>query len=110
MGYISPKSLDMGPILVKKSLEEGPISQNLRKIVKSAFLRQKNSLEMGLDCENFEENVYSAIFWVRKILRYAWLGVSNLGPYTPSKNNSSTPPVLSTEIVVGTCTWLYQYS
>ena len=27
----SPKSLDMGPILVKKSLEEGPISQKLRK-------------------------------------------------------------------------------
>ena len=30
------KYLDMGPILVKKSLEEGPISQKLKKNVKSA--------------------------------------------------------------------------
>ena len=36
------KSLDMGPILVKKSLEEGPISQKLqKKMVKSVILEAK---------------------------------------------------------------------
>ena len=35
------KSADMGPILVKKSLEVGPIHENATKTVKSAFLRLK---------------------------------------------------------------------
>ena len=48
MGYFFTKNpgLDsLGPILVKKSLEEGPISQKLRKNVKSAVLEiEKNPL------------------------------------------------------------------
>ena len=37
-GYSHVKGYeDMGPILVKKSLEEGPISQKLQKMVKSAI-------------------------------------------------------------------------
>ena len=46
---------DMGPILVKKSLEECPISQKLRKMVKSAniFVVEK-PLEMGpVDLQKF---------------------------------------------------------
>ena len=36
--FFTKKSLDMGPILFKKSLQEGPMSQKLRKInVKSAI-------------------------------------------------------------------------
>ena len=47
------KSLDVGPILIKKSLEEGPISQNLKKkiekkkIEKSAVFEAEKPLEMG---------------------------------------------------------------
>ena len=37
----------MGPILVKKSLEECLISQKLRKMVKSAIFVVEKSLEMG---------------------------------------------------------------
>ena len=41
---------DMGPILVRKSLEEGPISQKLRKMVKSAIF----VVEMGpVDLQKF---------------------------------------------------------
>ena len=42
------KSLDMGPIFVKKSSEEGPISQtNSKKIVKSVIFEVGKPLEMG---------------------------------------------------------------
>ena len=48
------KSLDMGPILVKKSLE---------KIVKSAVFMVKKPLEMGSDLRKFRKNpVKSAVF------------------------------------------------
>ena len=44
----------MGPILVKKSLEEGPISQKLRKMVKSAIFVVEKPLEMGpVDLQKF---------------------------------------------------------
>ena len=44
----------MGPILVKKSLEEGPISQKLRKMVKSAVFVVEKPLEMGtVDLQKF---------------------------------------------------------
>ena len=48
-GLLFPKkSLDMGPILVKKSLGEGPISQKLqKKTCKSAMLKVEKPLEMG---------------------------------------------------------------
>ena len=62
----------MGPILVKKSLEEGPISQKLQKIVKSAIFVVENPLEMGpTDLWKFwkkKKNVESAFFWGRKIV------------------------------------------
>ena len=45
---------DMGPILVKKSLEEGLISQKLRKMVKSAIFVVEKPLEMGpVDLQKF---------------------------------------------------------
>ena len=45
---------DMGPILIKKSLEEGPISQKLRKMVKSAIFVVEKPLEMGpVDLQKF---------------------------------------------------------
>ena len=44
----------MGPILVKKSLEEGPISQKLRKMVKSAIFVVEKPLEVGpVDLKKF---------------------------------------------------------
>ena len=45
----SPKILDMGSILVKKSLQERPISQNYQKIVKAAIFEVGYPLEMGPD-------------------------------------------------------------
>ena len=50
------KSLDMGPILVKKSLEEGPISNKSRKKVKSAIFEVEKPLEMGPDLRKFQKN------------------------------------------------------
>ena len=65
----------MGPILVKKSLEEGPISQKLRKMVKSAIFVVEKPLEMGpVDLQKIwktkqkqnkkqqQQNVESAVF------------------------------------------------
>ena len=47
-GYSHVKAYgDMGPILVKKSLEEGPISQKLRKMLKSVIFVEEKPLEMG---------------------------------------------------------------
>ena len=45
----------MGPILLKKSLEEGPISQKLLKNLKSAISGVEKPLEMG---PKFEKNYY----------------------------------------------------
>ena len=47
------KYLYMGPILVKKSLEEGLISLKLQKMVKSAVFEVEKPLEMGLDLRKF---------------------------------------------------------
>ena len=78
------KSLNMGPILVKKSLEEGPISQQVCK-----------PLEMGLDLRKFQQQQKNisklSRFWGRKILSiHVWVRVSDLRQHTPSQNNLST--------------------
>ena len=41
-------------------------------MVKSAIFEAENSLEMGLHLRKLKKKnpVYSAIFWVRKIIRY----------------------------------------
>ena len=49
------KSSDMGPILVKKSLEEGPFRKNHEKNVKSAIFELEKPLEMGLDLRKFRK-------------------------------------------------------
>ena len=69
------ESLDMlGPILVKKSSDEGPISQKLRKIWKICRFEAEKPLEMGLDFAKIsKKNPQTCLisrFWVRKILRY----------------------------------------
>ena len=55
----SPKSLNMGPILVKKSLEEGPISLKLTKKKKKrgkiSCFSGKTPLEMGPDLRKFRK-------------------------------------------------------
>ena len=57
------KSLDMGPILVNKSIEEGPISQNLwRNCKMSSFWSRKTFRNGSSICKNFKKTVYSAIF------------------------------------------------
>ena len=43
----------MGPILVKKSLEEGPILQKSRKNVKISHFEVEKSLEMGPNLRKF---------------------------------------------------------
>ena len=50
------KSLDMGPILVKKILRRGSLSQKLRTNVKSAISGGKEILEMGPDLRKFRKN------------------------------------------------------
>ena len=68
----------MGPILVKKSLEEGPISQKLRKMVKLAIFVVEKPLEMGpMDLQKFwktkqkttttTKNIESAVFEGQKL-------------------------------------------
>ena len=52
------KSLDMGPILVKKSLQEGPISQTLQKTCKISCFKVEKPLEDGSNntgCAVFSE-------------------------------------------------------
>ena len=49
------KSLDMGSMLVKKSLEEGPISQKLRTTVKSAIFGVEKPFEIVPICKIFEK-------------------------------------------------------
>ena len=63
----------------KKSLEEGPISQTLwKKIVKSAVFEVEKTLRNGSRFAKIsgkkKHAVYSAVFWVRKILRYGLEG------------------------------------
>ena len=41
------KSIDMGPVFVKTSLEEGPISRKKLKIVKSAIFEVEKPLRNG---------------------------------------------------------------
>ena len=68
----------MGPNLVKKSLEEGPISQKLRKkMVKSGIFVLEKPLEMSPDLQKFwEKTVKISRFWGRKMGR----GFQNSGP------------------------------
>ena len=47
------KPVDMGPILVKKSLEEGPSEQKLQKLVKLVVFEAEKPLQMGLNLRNF---------------------------------------------------------
>ena len=63
-----------------------------KKMVKSTVFEVEKPLVMGSDLRKFQggKNVKSAVFWGRKILRF-WVGVSDLGLHTLSKNNLSTP-------------------
>ena len=58
------KSLDMGPILVKKSLKRGPISQKLqkKKMVKLASFEAKNPYRWVLTWDNFEKLSIQPVF------------------------------------------------
>ena len=66
---------DMGPILVKKSLEEGPISQKLRKMVKSAIFvvekpfekQNKTKQKQNKKQQQQQQNVESAVFEGEKL-------------------------------------------
>ena len=84
------KSLDMGPSLVKKSVEEGPISQKLQKNRKISHFVVAKPFDMGPNLQKFCKNHKISRFLGEKNLK-AWLGVSDLGLHTPSKNNLSTP-------------------
>ena len=53
----------MGPILLKKSLEEGPISQKSRKIVKSSHFEVEKPLEMGPDLQKFRKKALNQPFF-----------------------------------------------
>ena len=66
------KSLDMGPILVKKIYtRRSHFTKIEKKIVKSAIFEVEKPLEMGPDLRKFwKKNVKSAVFWGSKILRY----------------------------------------
>ena len=92
------KSVDMGPILVKKILRGGPISQNFqqkkKKIdkIKSAIFEVENPLGMGLDLRKFQEKNCLFSHFLSEKNPYIWMGVSDLGLHTPSKNNLSSPP------------------
>ena len=68
--FFTKKSLDMGPILVRKSLEEGPISRKFQKIVKSAVFEVEKPLEMAPDLRKFRKNSQISRFLGRKILVY----------------------------------------
>ena len=59
----SAKSLEMGSILIKKSQEEGPISQKLWKIVKSAILKIEKPLEMGPHLQKFWKKLLNQLFF-----------------------------------------------
>ena len=66
----------MGPILVKKSLQEGPISQKLqKKIVKSGVFKVPGRkihvpLEIDSNLQKFLKNSQISCFCGRKILKY----------------------------------------
>ena len=70
----------MGPILVKKILRRGShFTKIAKKIVKSGIFVLEKPLEMSPYLQK------SAAFEGEK-----WVGVSEIGPHTPSKNNLST--------------------
>ena len=85
-------SLDMGPSLVKKkSLEEGPISQTLRKNCKISHFGGRKTLEMGLDFRKFWKKLSIQPFFEWEKSLDMGRGFRPRGPHTPSKNDSSTP-------------------
>ena len=84
------KSLDKSPILVKKILRRvSHYTKIVNKLSNQLVLRQKKPLEMGPDLQKFQKTRHIAIFEGEKFLE--WVGVSDLGRHTPSKNNLSTP-------------------
>ena len=50
-----PKSLDIGPILIKELLRRGSHFKIAKKLVKSAIIKIEKPLEMGPDLQNFEK-------------------------------------------------------
>ena len=102
------KSLNMGPILVKKSLEEGPISQKLqkkkkKKNVKSTIFEVVKPLRSGsrfvkILSQKQKQNIKSAFFEGEKSLDMG----RGFRPWTahPVKNNlsTSTPRALNMEV------------
>ena len=86
------KDVEMYPILVKKSVEEGSISKQLqKKKVKSAVFEVEKPLEVGPDLLKFRKNSQISCISREKNL-YIWIGISDLILHTLSKNNSSTLP------------------
>ena len=101
MGMCCPKWVTFSPKILRhgshfgpnKSLEEGPISTKFaKKIVKSAIFEAEKPIEMDPNLQKFQKNCLFSHFLSEKNPQI-WVGVSNLGPHTSSKNNSSTPPL-----------------
>ena len=98
--FFTKNSLNIWVPFCSKILRKGShfteISKNKKqnkKPVNQQILELEKPLEMSPYLWKFRiKNVKSAVFWVRKILRYVF-GFSDLGLHTPSKNNSSTPRV-----------------
>ena len=63
-------------------------------MVKPAIFEVEKPLEMGPDLQKFKKKLKIRRF-LRKKNPKIWVGVSDLGQHTLSKNNLSTPPVLS---------------
>ena len=86
------KSLGMGPILVlKRCIEEGPISQKLSKTYKISLSWGRKPLRNGSRYAKILKNSQNSHF-LRGKNPEMWVGVSDLWQYTRSKNNSSTIP------------------
>ena len=63
------KSLDMGPILVKKILRGSHFTKIAKNIVKSAVFEAEKPLEMGLDFQNLKKKLsYQPFFEWKKSL------------------------------------------
>ena len=89
MGYFF-NSLDMGPILIKKSLEGVPFHKKLRKNGKISCFEAENPIEMGLDLRKLSNQPF---FKWRKILMDRDMG-RGFGPQAAHsvKNEDHPPP------------------
>ena len=88
MGYFLPKILRHGAYFGQKILRRGShFTKIFETNVKSGISVVEKPLEMSPDLQKFWEKkpVKSAVFEGEK-----WVGVSELGPHTPSNNNFST--------------------